>query len=100
MQTRPMIAATVLAGLAGCVETQGSEPVVTLPAVGSPHDLTEFEGAKAGQAEAGIATLGFAPLRSEGTTTWYFNRATGACARIVTSAGRYSDVTMLPAEDC
>jgi hypothetical protein len=48
----------------------------------------------------GIMNLGYEPIRSEGLTTWWFNRATGACARITTADGRYSDVTMLPAEDC
>jgi hypothetical protein len=70
------------------------------PAVGSASDLSSFEGARAGQAEMGIQTLGYEAIRSEGLTTWWFNRQTGACARITTSDGRYSDVTMLPAEDC
>lgn len=70
------------------------------PAVGSEYDLSEFEGARAGQAEGGIRALGYEPVRSEGLTTYYFNRQTGACARITTSDGRYSDVTMLPAQDC
>lgn len=72
----------------------------TAPTVGSSTDLKAFEGARAGQAEMGIQRLGFEPIRSEGLTTYWFNRSTGACAEIVTSNGRYSSVTMLPAEDC
>ena len=71
-----------------------------LPSVGSPTDLTAFEGARAGQAEMGIQRLGYEPIRSDGLTTFWFNRDTGACARIKTADGRYSDVAMLPAEDC
>ena len=70
------------------------------PAVGSETDLSEFQGARAGQAEGGIKALGYEAVRSDGLTTWWFNRSTGACARITTSNGRYSSVDMLPAEDC
>lgn len=80
----------------------GETPSATVgrPAVGSEYDLTEFEGARAGQGEGGIRALGYEPIRSEGLTTFWFNRQTGACARITTSQGRYSSVNMLPAEDC
>ncbi len=44
--------------------------------------------------------LGYELIRTERLTAWWFNRDTGACARIKTSDGRYSDVPMLPAEDC
>lgn len=94
--------ATALVALAACVEDSGSSsaPVQGTPAVGSSTDVTSFEGARAGQAEGGLMALGYEAIRSEGLTTYWFNRATGACARITTSDGRYSDVTMLPAEDC
>ncbi|WP_108263620.1 hypothetical protein [Mangrovicoccus ximenensis] len=98
--TKFISAALVLAAatLAGCVEETGSS--AGTPAVGSSSDLSSFEGARAGQAEMGIQNLGYEPIRSQGLTTWWFNRSTGACARITTADGRYSDVTMLPAEDC
>lgn len=99
MKKHALIGAIAIAGLTGCVEDSGSTATGT-PAVGSAYDLTSFEGAKAGQAEMGINSLGFERVRSDGLTSWYFNRSTGACARITTSDGRYSDVTMLPAEDC
>lgn len=70
------------------------------PAAGSSADLSSFEGARAGQAEMGIQSLGYELIRSEGLTSFWFNRGTGACARITTADGRYSDVTMLPAEGC
>ncbi|EPX84981.1 hypothetical protein [Salipiger mucosus] len=100
--------ASLLAGigvalLAGCVEDTGptgTAPAMGRPAVGSEYDLSAFEGARAGQAEGGINALGYEAVRTQGLTTWYFNRSTGACARITTSDGRYSEVTMLPAEDC
>jgi len=85
--------------LAACDETSPStEP--GQPAVGSSADLSAFEGARAGQAEMGIQNLGFEVIRSEGLTSFWFNRDTGACARITTADGRYSDVTMLPAQGC
>ena len=83
--------------LSACVQDSGA---VSPPAVGNTSDLSSFEGAKAGQAEMGIQNLGFEPVRSEGLTTYWFNRDTGACSRITTSNGRYSDVTMLPSGDC
>lgn len=86
-----------LVTLAACVETTETAGA---PAVGSSSDLSSFVGARAGQAEMGIQNLGYEAIRSEGLTTYWFNRSTGACARITTSDGRYSDVTMLPAEDC
>ncbi|WP_261194751.1 hypothetical protein [Pseudoruegeria sp. SHC-113] len=82
--------------LVACVE----EPEPGQPAVGSASDLSSFEGARAGQAEMGIQALGYENVRSEGLTSYWFNRSTGACARITTSDGRYSDVTMLPSGDC
>ena len=78
----------------------GSGTIGGSPAVGSETDLTAFQGARAGQAEGGIRNLGYEPIRSQGLTTYWFNRSTGACARIDTADGRYSSVTMLPAEDC
>ncbi len=94
-----VLVATSAVLLSACVEeTATVEP--GRPAVGSEYDLSAFEGARAGQAEMGIRNLGYEAVRSQGLTTWYFNRQTGACARITTSDGRYSDVTMLPAQDC
>lgn len=89
--------AVAMLPLAACVEDTGT---TSAPAVGSSSDLSSFQGARAGQAEMGIQNLGYEPIRTDGLTTWWFNRGTGACARITTSDGRYSDVTMLPAEDC
>ena len=95
-----ILAGTVaLVALAGCVEDTGSGSAGT-PSVGSSTDLTAFEGARAGQAEMGIRNLGYELIRSDGLTSYWFNRATGACAAITTSDGRYSNVTMLPAGDC
>ena len=82
---------------AACVE---ETPTVGQPSVGSSSDLTAFEGARAGQAEMGIQSLGYELIRTEGLTAFWFNRSTGACARITTSEGRYSGVTMLPSGDC
>lgn len=90
---------SALVALSACGEMAAPEEPGR-PLVGSEYDLSEFEGARAGQAESGIRALGYEWVRAQGLTSWYFNRETGACARITTSNGRYSDVTMLPAEDC
>lgn len=93
------LAATLTAAaLSGCVESPDSGGGMT--AVGSANDLSGFEGARAGQAEMGIQRIGFSAVRTQGLTTWWFNPDTGACARITTSDGRYSSVTMLPSGDC
>lgn len=89
-----------LGGESDGAATQLPDSAPGRPAVGSEYDLSEFEGARAGQAEGGIRALGYEPVRTEGLTTYYFNRQTGACARITTSDGRYSAVKMLPAQDC
>ena len=97
--------ATILAGifglalLTGCVSETDSSSGGS-PQVGSANDISSFQGARAGQAENGLRNLGYEPVRSQGLTTWWFNRSTGACAEIVTSEGRYSSVTMLPSGDC
>lgn len=96
-QLKPLLAIAVVGtSLAGCVET--TEPAK--PAVGTSSDLSAFQGARAGQAEMGITNLGYELIRSEGLTSYWFNRETGACAAITTSNGRYSNIDMLPAEDC
>lgn len=98
MYIRFALAITSALSLTACVEDTGSG--AGQPAVGSDNDLMAFEGARAGQAEMGITNLGYEAIRSDGLTTWWFNRETGACAQIVTANGRYASVTMLPAGDC
>lgn len=94
-----VIGTACIAALAACDESGGSVDA-SAPTVGSSSDLSSFEGARAGQTEMGIQSLGFELIRSEGLTSYWFNTDTGACARITTSEGRYSDVTMLPSGDC
>jgi hypothetical protein len=95
------LATAGLVMLAACVEDTGSStPSAGMPAVGSSTDVTAFKGAGAGQAEGGLRALGYENIRSEGLTSYWFNRETGACARITTSNGVYSDVTMLAADEC
>ena len=98
-KTLVAIGAVSVSVLAGCSESGGSVEA-SAPTVGSSSDLSSFEGARAGQAEMGIQSLGFELIRSEGLTSYWFNKDTGACARITTSEGRYSDVAMLPSSDC
>ncbi len=94
-----VIGTACITALAACDESSDSVDV-SAPTVGSSSDLSSFEGARAGQAEMGIQSLGFELIRSEGLTSYWFNKDTGACARITTSEGRYSNVAMLPSGDC
>jgi hypothetical protein len=100
MRTRHSIilAVTALAALSACVEE--SEPTPALPQVGNATDITSFQGAKAGQSEMGIQALGYEAVRTEGLTTYWLNRGTGACAQIVTADGRYESVVMVPSSSC
>lgn len=98
MKMKLAIVSVLVLPLAACIEDSGSEP--GLPAVGTGSDLSSFEGARAGQSEMGIQQLGYELVRTEGLTAYWVNRSTGACARIVTSDGRYSSVTNVPYGDC
>jgi hypothetical protein len=91
-------AVTALAALTACVEDSGT--TAGTPMVGDATDITSFQGARAGQSEMGIQALGYEAVRTEGLTTYWLNRATGACAQIVTSDGRYSSVVMVPTSSC
>ena len=95
-----VIPLSVLSACAGGQVVDMGEPTTGLPAVGSSNDLSAFVGARAGQSEMGIQNLGYQLIRTQGLTAYWFNPATGACAEIVTADGRYSSVSMLPAEDC
>lgn len=90
-------AVAAVLGLAACDDGATSSGQ---PAVGSSSDLSAFEGARAGQAEMGIQRLGYELIRSEGLTSYWFNRDTGACAEITTAEGVYASVNMLPPGDC
>lgn len=87
-----------IASVAGSVKAA----TITLgqPANGNLTDLTAFEGTRAGQAEMGIQNLGEELVRTEGLTAYWFNQNTGTCSAITTSKGRYSNVDILPGEDC
>ncbi|WP_111430732.1 hypothetical protein [Rhodobacteraceae bacterium DSL-40] len=101
MTTRGILAAGAAALLlAACAKEDDTAADSEAAVVGGASDLTPFEGARAGQAEMGIQSLGFRHIRSDGLTAYWLNPATGACAAIVTTEGRYSSVTMLPAGDC
>ena len=100
---KQLVLSFALVALSGCVSEESVKSESTAPgqpSVGSSTDLTAFEGARAGQAEMGIQNLGYELIRTKGLTSYWFNRSTGACAEITTSDGRYSKVTMRPAEDC
>lgn len=90
------IGISALGLLTGCLEA----PPPGQPAVGSSTDLTPFQGARAGQAEMGIQSLGYTLAWQRGLTSYYYNAQTGACAEVVTSEGRYASVRMLNSAVC
>ena len=83
--------------LSGCGEPSSS---YSLPPVGTATDLTAYRGEPAAQVETSIRALGYERVRTSDTTAFWFNRETGACARIETNEGRYTAIDMLPAQDC
>lgn len=97
MKFTSTLSVLAMVALTACVDDGAS---VGQPSVGNSSDLSSFEGARAGQAEMGIQNLGYELVRTEGLTAYWFNRSTGACARVVTADGRYSSVDMLPSGDC
>ena len=91
----------LLVALAGCVKQQPlADQATGLPAIGSAKVLSDFEGARAGQAETGIQALGYELVRTEGLTAFWSNRSADTCARITTDQGRYTNVTTLTYDEC
>lgn len=95
----PIAAGLALVTLAAC-DDPGSSASSGAPSTGGAFDLASFQGARAGQAEMGIKSLGYEPTRTEGLTAFWYNPTTDVCARITTSDGRYSEVVQVPAADC
>jgi hypothetical protein len=95
------IAAGLLAAvaLAACDDGGGADMDGSTPPA-PQTDLTYLEGSRAGQAEMNITNQGYELVRSDGSTNFWFNRASGSCAAIATSDGRYSNIDMLPSGDC
>lgn len=101
----------LLFGLVGCVSnpaedgndaTAASEPETTAaPNASAPaQGLSDFVGARAGQAELGLQNRGYQHYRSEGLTSYWLNAATGECAEIVTADGRYTSADMVSPAEC
>ncbi|TMV08909.1 hypothetical protein FGK63_07255 [Ruegeria sediminis] len=89
--------------LVGAMALSGCDtpaPSASLPPVGTATDLTAYQGEPAAQLETSIRALGYERVRTNDTTAFWFNRETGACARIETNEGRYTAIDMLPAQDC
>ena len=97
----------VVSILSACSQSVPSLPPPPQPtyvpgpmATDTANELSAFQGARAGQAENGLRTLGYEPVRSMGLTTYWYNAGSGACAEIVTADGRYSSVKMVSATNC
>jgi len=86
--------------LAACDDGGGADMGGSTPPAQTQTDLTYLEGSRAGQAEMNITNQGYELIRSDGSTNFWFNRASGSCAAITTSDGRYSNIDMLPSGDC
>lgn len=65
-----------------------------------PSDLTNFVGARGGQAEGGLANLGYELARTQGLTAFWWNAGSRTCARIVTADGRYQSINTVASADC
>lgn len=99
---RTTLAVTTLVALFACAPApnSGSGAGPATPPAPAPTDLSGFAGARAGQAENGLRSRGYALARTEGLTAFWFNAAANDCARIVTADGRYQSVEKVPASLC
>jgi hypothetical protein len=70
------------------------------PQYGSTADISDFQGARAGQAEGGLNQRGYYLVRTQGLTGYWWNDRTQTCAQIVTSNGRFSSVTTASRGEC
>ncbi len=100
MKMKMVLLAVVVLSIPACSPTASSGPTASATSMAPVGDLSSFVGARAGQAELGLQDMGYQVVRTQGLTAYWFNTSNGSCAEIVTSDGRYSSVTMLPAGDC
>ncbi|MEJ8574024.1 hypothetical protein [Microbaculum marinum] len=82
-----------------CSSTAGKKPV-TSDAGEAPADLVSFVGANGGQSESALQNLGYEATRTVGLTSYWWNQATGVCARIVTADGRYRTINTVAESNC
>jgi len=94
---RHMLTLGAVLALSACMDTT-TEPVSTAP--GDASDLAGMVGAKAGQAEMGLTNRGYSLVKTEGLTAYWYNPGNRTCAKIVTSDGRYSSITVAPLSTC
>jgi hypothetical protein len=80
-------------------QCQGSGASSTV-AGGPPPDIADMVGARAGQAEMGMNSRGYAATRTSGLTSFWWNQSTGVCAQIVTSDGRYQSISAVAPNAC
>ena len=104
MKSMTAIAAIAsIAALAACAPAkESSAPAApSAPAAqANPTDLSDFVGARGGQAEMGLQNRGYELARTEGLTAYWYNSAENDCAKIVTDNGRYKSVDKVSPSQC
>jgi hypothetical protein len=99
-----LVATLLMLPLAACETSDGGGYATQLPSTppqyGSTADISDFQGARAGQAEGGLNQRGYYFVRTQGLTAYWWNENTQTCAKIVTSNGRFSSVTTASRGDC
>lgn len=86
------------------VQGASTAPAYHSPSGGTPADLKDLVGARAGQAEGELGRRGY--QYSGGSTSGnakyssYFNPSTGRCVMIRTEEGRYQSIVDTPRADC
>jgi len=66
----------------------------------TPAALSDFVGARAGQAEDDLVRRGYVLRKTQGLTSYWEETATGGCVSILTNDGRYQSLVYVPAGAC
>ncbi len=95
---RPFVIAFTAIALAGCQgDTTGTSPVATAT---NTADLSDLVGARGSSGEMALQSRGYELARTQGLTAFWWNSASGNCARVVTGEGRYQSVDTVAAAEC
>ncbi|MCT8973793.1 lipoprotein [Microbaculum marinisediminis] len=95
---RSIVIAFAAIALAGCQsDTTGTAPVATAT---NAADLSDLVGARGSSGEMALQSRGYELARTQGLTAFWWNSASGTCARVVTGDGRYQTVDTVAPADC
>jgi hypothetical protein len=98
---RLVFGVAALLAVSACQTTDDEAPdAPEALASGSVSDISDLEGARAGQAERGLERRGYQVIKTQGLTAYWWNAFTQTCAEIVTDDGRYKSIKAASESDC